>query len=102
MGGFRFDKLGAFIEKDPNAKKNYEIDFASEGDSFLQDGDTLFSAVWNVPAPLVKESQALTPTKAIVWLSGGVVGSSYNVVCSIVTTNGIADDRSFRVVIKEQ
>lgn len=102
MIGFKYDKAGAWIEKDPNATKNYAIDFAAEGDSFLQDGDTLATVDWTVPAPLVKTNENIANSKAIVWLSGGVVGASYNVNCHFETVNGIIDDRSFRVVIKEQ
>ncbi len=102
MLGFKFDKNGPYIEKDPNAVKNYSIDFAAEGDSFLIGGDTLATVDWNVPAPLVKTNEGKTATVATVWLSGGVSGASYTVTCHFTTVDGITDDRSFRVVIKEQ
>ncbi len=102
MLGFKYDKNGPYIEKDPNAVKDYAIDFAAEGDSYLLNGDTLVSAVWTVPAGIVKTNELLEATKAKIWLSGGTVGVSYSIVCHFTTTSNIVDDRTFRVVIKEQ
>lgn len=102
MLGFKYDKNGPYIEKDPNATKDYAIDFAAEGDSFLIDGDTLVSAVWTVPAGLNKVNELMHATKPKVVLSGGTLATSYLVNCRITTANGIVDDRSFRVIIKEQ
>lgn len=100
--GFKFDKDGAWIVKDPNSTKDYQIDFATEGDSFLIDGDTLVAVDWTVPAGIVKETDVFTNTTATIWLSGGTVGVSYSIVCHFTTANGIIDDRTFRVVIKQQ
>jgi len=102
MQGFKYDKDGAWIEKDPNAKKDYAIDFAVPGDSWLIDGDTLESVTWSYPSGITYLSSSFSPTKATVWFGGGTDGISYTITCHIVTTQGREDDKSFRIVVKSQ
>jgi len=95
--GFIEDKDGWWIAKDPNATKDYELDF---GD-WLKDGDALATADWTVPAPLEQVNQGLTATLAFVTIGGGVIGQTYEIVAHITTANGLIDDKSFRLVIRE-
>lgn len=96
--GFKFDVEGAYIEKDPNAKKDYQIDFSK----WLAVGETIVSAVWTVAAGLNKVSEAVAATSVTIELSGGTVDKNYLVNAHIVTSTGREDDKSFRVVIRQQ
>lgn len=97
--GFQKDSEGFWIAKDPNASKNYTIDWSK----WLTNGDTLQSVVFNVPTGLIKIGEGLTPDALKGWvrLGGGALGSNYIVTAHIVTVQGNEDDQSFRVVIRE-
>lgn len=83
--------------KDPNATKDYVVDWTD----YLQ-GDTLATSVFTVPVGLTKDSETNSSTSAIVWLSGGTVGTIYTILNRITTTAGRTDDRSFRIEVKER
>lgn len=89
-----------WIRKDPNADLDYQLDWSA----WLKKAgnDTLATVVWTIPAGLTKDSEAHTTTTATIWLSGGVVGTSYTVTCSITTANGREDDRSFNVIVGQR
>jgi hypothetical protein len=94
--GFQFDDQGAWIAKDPNANKDYTINFGP-----WLDGDTIDTVVWTVPDDLVKENEGNTPTTAFVEISGGELGKNYIINAHIVTVDGHEEDKSFRLVIRE-
>jgi hypothetical protein len=84
--------------KDPSALLDYAIDWTD----WLETTDTISSAVWTVPTGLVLEDQTETEFVASAWLSGGVVGTKYNVACLITTTAGRLDERTFTISIKNK
>lgn len=94
--GFQFDEQGAWIVKGPTEAKDYNISFAK----WLLAGDTIASVVWNVPAGLIKNQEGFYPTSVYVKLSGGTLGKAYTVTAHVTTVNGLIDDQSFRVVIR--
>ena len=98
--GFQKDDEGYYIYKDPNATKEYNIDYSE----WLIDGDTLQSVVWTVPNGIIKEAEDIKPGNQIclIKLSGGSIGQNYLITAHIVTLNGREDDNSFRVIIREQ
>jgi hypothetical protein len=51
---------------------------------------------------LVIESQSFTGTASAVELSGGVVGETYTVSCTITTSLGYVAVRSFRLVVEDR
>ena len=83
--------------KDPDATLDYKVDWAS----WLVD-DTITNSTWIVPTGINYETDANDTTSATVWLSGGSVGSSYEVVNRITTTAGRIDDRTITIRIKEK
>ena len=80
--------------KDPDATLDYAVDWAP-----YLDNDTIESVLWTVPAGLSLTAQSNDDTVATVWLSGGTVGISYEVVCRITTMAGRIDDRTISVLI---
>ena|SRR6476469_1167359 len=97
--GFQKDEQGYWIIKDPNASKDYTIDYSK----WLIDGDVITGVVWNVPAPLVSENEGISGgnTKVFVQLSGGEYGGSYPITAHITTAEGRSDDFTFRLIMRE-
>jgi hypothetical protein len=90
------------LDKDPDAKLPFAVDWSAW---LTAEGDTAASADWTVPAGLTKESspaETLTSGVATVWISGGTLGQSYEVVCRLTTTAGRIDDRTIRILIKNR
>lgn len=90
------------IEKDPDAKLPYGVDWSKW---LANEGDTASVAVWTVPAGLTKESspaESLTAGVATVWISGGTLGQSYEVVCRLTTAAGRIKDQTIVLLIKNQ
>lgn len=86
------------FNKDPNAVLDYGFDWSS----WLQTGETISSATWTVPTGITKTSQTESTTETIVWLSGGTAGTSYDVSCRIVTSQGRTDDRTMTIKVAER
>lgn len=83
---------------DPDAVLPYGIDWSS----WLADGDSIDTSTWTVPAGLAKGGEDLTGGQATVWLSGGTAGESYLVTNHVVTTDGMEDDRSIRIFVRQR
>ena len=83
--------------KDPNATKDYGIDWAS----FLA-GDTIQSSTWIVPAGLTSSNPSNTSTTTTVWLAGGTLGETYTVTNRVVTAGGRTEDQSLRFYIRDR
>lgn len=93
--------------QDPEAILDYTLDWSDR----LVEGDTIAHVQFIPDAGLSVLSENVTdstkypdrPGQAVtVWLLGGVVGQTYNVVCHITTAGGRQDDRTFQIVIKEK
>lgn len=89
----------AKFTKDPDAVLDYTIDWSA----WLPPGDTIVDAVATSSAPdkLVVDSTSHTTDETTVWLSGGEVGQTYDVVTHITTNDGREDDRTITIVVKE-
>lgn len=88
--------------KDPDAKLDYIVDWAS-----WLNGDTISTSAWSVPTGITEMSSSPGPstnttTTATIWLEGGTVGTAYDIINSIVTTAGRQDDRTFQILIAEK
>jgi hypothetical protein len=96
------------IDKDPDAKRTYTIDWAKGGPNdassddrgFLQ-GDTIATSTFSVVgSELVIEQDGNTTTTTTVQVSGGVVGRQYDVTNRItLTTSTDIVDRTLRINI---
>lgn len=91
--------IKAFV-KDPDAQLDYTVEWAN----FLEDGETIATAIFVVPAGLSQPFlSAHDDDTATVWISGGVLGQKYLVTCRVTTTNDPprTQDASFRLIIQE-
>lgn len=89
-------KVVLVTTKDPDA----ELDFGVQWARWLN-GDTIASSTWTIPAGLTKISDDHDGTRAVVWLSGGVVGNTYLLVNRIVTAGGRTDERAIQLTVEE-
>jgi hypothetical protein len=84
--------------KDPNAVLDYQWDWSA----WLPDDDTIASATVTAESGLTVDSSSNADATVTAWLSGGTVGSDYNVTCRIVTADGRTDDRTIRIIVQDQ
>ena len=61
--------------------------------------DTIKTVTWVVPTGLTKTDSTLLSSVATIWLSGGVAGTTYDVVCRITTNGGREQDFVFLVEV---
>lgn len=85
--------------KDPDSVVDYGIDWSSY---LASNNDTIASSSWIVPAGLTKASDSHTADHAFVWLSGGTVGSTYQITNRITTAGGRTEDESIHIQIIER
>jgi len=87
--------------KDPDEILDYTIDWGGSvelpGRTF---GDTILTAIFTVPVGLTKQSESHTPTTATVWLAGGTLGATYEILCRITTAGGRTMDQTTKLSIK--
>jgi len=77
------------------------LDFSVDWTQWLDD-DTLSSVVWTVPSGITKHDENNSSYIATIWLSGGTLGQSYDIVCSITTIAGRVDSRTITVIIRDR
>lgn len=99
---FTFDVEIPSITKDPKAHLDYSIDWGG----WLASGETIADASWAIVAPDSLETSPLkdaghstTGGVATIWLEGGAVGQTYQVFCTITSSAGRIDSRSFKVEV---
>lgn len=83
--------------KDPEATLDYTVDWAP----FLG-ADTITSSDWVAPLDLTIESESQTNSTTTVWLSGGDLGQTYEIVNSVTSAGGRIDDRTIYLTIYEK
>ncbi len=96
--------------KDPDARLDYRFDWAplTNGrqhakSDWLEADETITTASVTADAGLTADDVSYDDGKTVVaWLTGGVVGRSYNVRCHITTSKGRSDDRSVAVFVVER
>lgn len=104
--GFRTDRLGAWIEHDPDSRLDYSLDWSE----WLSSGDTLSTSTWTVStitgdtAPLDVESVNTNTQTGITTaiISGGTAGNTYTVKCAVETGSGLIDERTFRLIVRDR
>lgn len=99
MTGFKTDVQGDWIEKSPDGILDYMLDW--NANSWLG-ADTLITVTWTVDTGVTVVTQAKTSTTATIWLSGGSLGVTYWIKCTIVTAAGRTESRSFRIVVMQR
>lgn len=102
LTGFRADRDGAIIDKDPEATLDYSINWTN----WMPSGDTIQTSTWAVTSPagdsdpITVSSDSETNYVATAVLTGGTAGNLYTLTNTIVTVNSITDRRHFRVSVK--
>jgi len=98
LTGYKTDRVGAYIEKDPYAQLDYSLDFTN----YLPSGDTLSSVSVSADSGITVVSTSNTDTVATAIISGGTAGTIYNVEFRITTANALQDSRNFRIKVLER
>jgi hypothetical protein len=77
------------------------LDFAADWAAWLtaRGSDTIASSVWVVPTGITSTAEAHTTTTATIWLSGGTLGQTYDVVNRVTTTAGRIEDHTLSIYI---
>ena len=85
------------FEKDPSAVLDYSVDWTD----FLQTAETIATSTWVVPSGITADSDTNDDKIATIWLSGGTVGKSYELINRITTNNTPAriDERTMIICI---
>lgn len=105
--GYLKDRIGAYIEKDPQAKLDYTIDWSD----WIATGDFISNTHWTIstisgdPNPMSEwTSNVLTVVTDLctVYLQGGSAGNTYTITNRITTSNQIVEERFFRIVVKDR
>lgn len=87
--------------KDPDAILDYEVDWSVWLNA--SGNDTISTSVWIIPANLTKESDLIpTATTTRIWLSGGIVGVTYELVNRITTLGGRTQDQTIKLKCRER
>jgi hypothetical protein len=106
LTGFKTDRIGSYIEHDPDATLDYTMDWSD----WLSSGDPLDTVIWRVstitgdPAPMTLGSNTTNTITGVstVLVSGGSAGNVYTLTCRITTDNGLIDERFFRLFAKNR
>ena len=104
--GFTTDRIGAYTEKDPQATLDYTIDW----DLWVSTGDTIASSQWAIETitgdanPLVMTTDSFDNINntTTVWIADGSISNQYRITNTITTTNGLTDERYFRIFVKDR
>jgi hypothetical protein len=90
---------GLKIKKDPDATLDYAFDWSE-----WLGTDTIGSYEVSIQPGLTIANHYSDPTekKVIIWLSGGTIGDSYNLLCRVRSVLGRTDDRSIAIVVESK
>lgn len=105
LTGYKQDRVGIYIDKDPFAVLDYSLSW----DQWMPSGDGITSGTVTAEtisgdsAPLVIDSTTVTGTTLLsATVSGGTAGNIYNVEYRITTSNGLKDSRNIRIKVLER
>lgn len=104
LTGFKQDRVGVYIEKDPYAVLDYSLDW----ENWMPSGEVISTitvtaeTISGDAAPLVVDSSTNTNYIVTAYLSGGTAGNIYNLEYRIVTDNAKKDSRNIRIKVIER
>lgn len=85
------------FSKTTTGKLDYQVNWAS----WLDEGDTISTSTFTVPAGLTLVSDTNTDTTATAVISGGTNGKSYEITNTITTTpGGRITERTFYIDVR--
>lgn len=80
--------------KDPDEVLDYKVDWAARlGD------DTISTSTWTLPAGITSTTDSNTDSETIIWLTGGTLGETYELLNHIVTAGGRTMEQTVRLKI---
>lgn len=99
MSDIPADLNGKFVtSKDPNAV----LDFVFDWTPYLKPTqDNIVNAAASKTGGITIDDVSFTTKKVTVWVSGGTVGETAQLTCTITTEDGRIDERSMFIKIKE-
>ena len=84
--------------KDPDAVERFGVDWAARLDV---DGATLTNVTWSAtPTGLTLSGASNNDTKASTLVAGGTVGSTYELLCRVTTSDGQTLDHTLTLLIQ--
>jgi hypothetical protein len=89
----------AVITKDPREVLDYTFDWT---DYLTPISDTLISKTVTVDVGLTLNSSSLVGSMVSAFISGGTTGTTYRVICQVVTAGGRTADRSIYIKCVER
>jgi hypothetical protein len=91
------DKI-PLIDKAPLA----HLDYSEDWTAWLAPGETITTASWVVARGMELAEMSHTDKITTAWLTGGKIGTTYLVSCTITTNQSREDTRSFRVRVTQR
>ncbi|MDE2469201.1 MAG: hypothetical protein KGL35_10790 [Bradyrhizobium sp.] len=64
--------------------------------------DTIATSTFTLPLGITSTQASFTNTKSKIWLSGGTVGASYEILNRITTAGGRTMDQTVKIKLKEK
>lgn len=89
--------LATFV-KDPDASLDYGIDWSGA----LPTGVTISASAWTVPAGIAGSLETFTTTQTAIRISGGTVGTSYEVANRVTLSSGEIDERTIKFKVQQR
>ena len=106
LTGYKQDREGVYIVKDPEATLDYSLDWAD----WMPASDRIATSNWTIETlagdlnPLVEVETLLAglTSRTTIFLSGGSVNRNYRVTNTITTDDGRTDERYFRIFVRDR
>jgi len=87
--------------KDPDA----ELDYAVNWSNWLEEGETIVSAVWEIPDSFTRppgKPDRIEEGRTIIWVSGGEPGMDHGLRVHVVTSAGREEDRTIWLRVRNR
>ena len=84
--------------KDPNALLDYTVDWSA----WLATGEVIDSVSWTVPTGITSAGTSNTDTTATIRLGTATRSKTYEIGCTITTSEGQIDKRTFSVTCQDR
>ena len=104
LTGFKQDRVGVYIEKDPYAVLDYTLDW----ENWMPSGEVINAitvtaeTISGDASPLVVDSSTNTNYLVTAYVSGGTAGNIYNLEYRITTDQNKKDSRNIRIKVIER
>lgn len=104
LTGFKQDRVGVYIEKDPYAVLDYTLDW----ENWMPSGEVISAitvtaeTISGDASPLVVDSSTNTNYLVTAYVSGGTAGNIYNLEYRITTDQNKKDSRNIRIKVIER